>query len=292
MTESKHGKPGDARSEPAHSETLSSRSRDALASYRASPTWGDSRESSVLRRVETSVQAGARGPDLDASASRRPRLDIPRTALRMVVAVAAAAAVLLLIRAMDLRSLVGGASQEVREQAEYGQAEAARTDHAVNRRGQLNEGSPAPAKTPKLTSPASTHGQADPVPLAVHPPARKPRPRPTSEPAPLTAKTVNDDPPDPLRDEMQLMQRARSALAKGNGSAALAVLRMHAERHPKGQMSEDREALRPAAHCTAGSSALAAAQAKAFVLAYPGSAHAGKVRTTLQLAEEKKCGVR
>ena len=107
----------------------------------------------------------------------------------------------------------------------------------------------------------------------------------------MTAEVVTDEVPDPLRDEMQLMQRARGALAEGNGSAALAVLRMHAERHPKGQMSEDRDALRPAAHCAAGSSALAAAQAKAFVLAYPGSAHAGKVRTTLHLAEEKKCGV-
>ena len=130
MTESKHGKRGDARpklahpelahSEVAHSETLSSRSRDALASYRASPTWGDRRKSSVLRRVETSVRADVPAPDLDPPAwneeshrvvSRRPRLDIPRTALRMVVALAAAAAVLLLIRAMNLRSLVGGASQ-------------------------------------------------------------------------------------------------------------------------------------------------------------------------------------
>jgi outer membrane protein assembly factor BamD (BamD/ComL family) len=77
---------------------------------------------------------------------------------------------------------------------------------------------------------------------------------------------------------MRLLRRARSALNDGDPTQALARLTVHAETFARGQMVEDREALRVQALCKAGREAEARAAATAFLARYPNSPHAARVQ--------------
>jgi outer membrane protein assembly factor BamD (BamD/ComL family) len=68
-----------------------------------------------------------------------------------------------------------------------------------------------------------------------------------------------------------LLEVARSALARGDGRAALEALTAHEERHPRGQLAEEREAMVVQALASAGRRNEAVARAARFRLAYPTS---------------------
>ena len=69
-------------------------------------------------------------------------------------------------------------------------------------------------------------------------------PSSTSRLSPPTSTTAEAPTPNDLRRERELIDAARSALVKGNAKEAIGLLGTHAKRYPKGQLSQEREALR------------------------------------------------
>src|SRR5690606_6580416 len=106
--------------------------------------------------------------------------------------------------------------------------------------------------------PASEAGAKEPV---------EPRPASVSAPA---RRTRDGD----LAAEGQLLDRARSALARGDVDAALAAIAEHARSFGRGQLAEAREALAVQALVEAGRSDEARARAARFHKAFPASAYA------------------
>jgi hypothetical protein len=74
-----------------------------------------------------------------------------------------------------------------------------------------------------------------------------------------------------LAAEQHLLDTARTALAKGEPAAALAPLELHAQRFPKGKLSEEREALSVRVLALLGRDDEARARADGFHRRFPGS---------------------
>jgi hypothetical protein len=121
----------------------------------------------------------------------------------------------------------------------------------------------------------------------VSPPAAAPPPRPAPEEA--TAKAVAPAPrapraeaprpaPSRLAAEGHIVLEARRALRDGDAEAALRRLEGARRAFADGALVQEREALTIEALHRAGQREAAAARARAFLRAYPGSPHAASVR--------------
>lgn len=287
---------------------LSKQTLDALQAYRAEPAMGEPDKAQLWARIETSVEAGAPGPQLAAASPRR--VDVRRTAVRLVVALAAAAAVLLLVRAVDWRGLANGSQAgAAHDQAVYGE----RASDSVWSADNASPNGVAKPSDSTVTSPvdhddgptqraaieqpqeAAASGEPSrsrrpntPPPARVSSPHRgaSDRQRPTDSDAKSSPATTPDD---SLHKELRAMGRVRAALAADRPDDALAALAQHAARYPDGQMTQDREALTVQALCAAGRDARAHAAAQAFLLAHPKSPYATQVSAARTRAAEKKC---
>lgn len=82
-----------------------------------------------------------------------------------------------------------------------------------------------------------------------------------------------------LREESALLGEARGALRSGNALHALALLDAARTRFPDGVLGQEREALTIEALARSGQTAAASARARAFLVAYPSSAHAERIQT-------------
>jgi hypothetical protein len=93
--------------------------------------------------------------------------------------------------------------------------------------------------------------------------------------SPPTSRTAPSSPPESrdqsLRAERELLDVARTAVARGDGQGALSVLRQHANRFPKGRLAEEREALRIQALLLDGRGDEAKARASEFKQEHPDS---------------------
>jgi outer membrane protein assembly factor BamD (BamD/ComL family) len=97
----------------------------------------------------------------------------------------------------------------------------------------------------------------------------------TTPPAASTGNDVD------LAAERSLVDRARTALGRGQSSDALAALDAHAARYPHGRLSEEREALAVDALARSGRMDLALARAARFRATYPNSVFGGVVDAAL-----------
>jgi len=265
---------------------LSPRTKAALAVYRDTPTVDDAARDRMWSRLEASV-GGAAEPEFAPVV----RLDVGRTALRMGIALAAAAAILLLLRSIDWQSVMGSEDEDPRSQAVYGAADEPSGGLAKTRAEPATPKPPAPVSAQAPSAPAAAVEVEPPASDAVAPeiesaPKRVASPRPARTTSPSEPEPA---PVDTLSEEMRLMARVKAALSAGNADKALAVLDSHARQHPHGQMAEDRAALRPQALCAAGRNADAAAAARRFLKAHSDSAHRARVQTVAKAAAEKKC---
>jgi hypothetical protein len=82
-----------------------------------------------------------------------------------------------------------------------------------------------------------------------------------------------------LREESALVGEARGALRAGNAGQALTLLESARTRFPDGILGQEREALTIEALARSGNAAVASARARAFLAAYPSSAHAERIQT-------------
>lgn len=259
---------------------LSPRTKAALTVYRETPALDEEARDRLWSRLEASVAA-------EADPAPVVRLDVPRTALRMGIALAAAAAILLLLRAIDWQSVTGSEDEDPRSQAVYGAKEEPEGGVAKERVEHTAERTARPESVPRTT--ASEPGQES-SPEVEAPVQDDPAPETPGRPSRPTSPPEAKAPPvDTLMEEMRLMARVQRALDNGDATKALAALDAHARQHPHGQMAEDRAAFRPQALCAAGRNEQAAAAARRFLDTHRKSAHRSRVQAVADAAAEKKC---
>jgi hypothetical protein len=86
---------------------------------------------------------------------------------------------------------------------------------------------------------------------------------------------------DALRNEVELIGRARAALPR-DPAAALALLEEHRREFPRGALVEERDAIRVLALAALGRIEQARHEAQMFLRAYPFSPHAERVRRAIE----------
>ncbi len=84
-------------------------------------------------------------------------------------------------------------------------------------------------------------------------------------------------PGGPLREELDLLDGARGALATSDATTALRLVDEHATRFPSGAFAVERDVIRIDALEAAGRHAEAVAHARSFVARHPASAQAGRI---------------
>jgi outer membrane protein assembly factor BamD (BamD/ComL family) len=84
-----------------------------------------------------------------------------------------------------------------------------------------------------------------------------------------------------LRDELALIDEARTELAGGSAASALQTLGRYDTRYPQGIMREEATAVRVEALYAAGKTAEARSVGEAFLREHPASTHAQHVRSLL-----------
>jgi hypothetical protein len=88
-----------------------------------------------------------------------------------------------------------------------------------------------------------------------------------------------------LTEELALLERARIELGRGRPTDALALVAEHAREFPRGQLQEERLALRIIALCDAKQLAQGRGEARAFLSAHPEAALAGRIRAACEIDE-------
>lgn len=237
-----------------------------LRAYRRARAPAEAEHDALWARIEASLDEGATGSGLEPLPATRPVAIGP--VIAVVVAVAA-----VVVGAIALRpGRVGDAS-----------ARRAPTQ-AVHETGSRE---PAVASSERGSVQAPVDG-APPVPAAavVREPGhgRTPRETPSAReplaPASAASEGATPEPSDGLLAEMALVHEARQALRGDRPARALELLDAHARAFPAGQMREDRQVLRIEALCATGKAPQARAEAALFLRAFPGSAHAQRVRAS------------
>lgn len=268
---------------------LSSAARRSLHALKRRDALDPGAKARLRARIDASIAAGDEVP-LQAACAVPPEptsLDARGIAIRVALPVAIAAAVLLSLWAVAPRREAARAERDGDGQAAYEArprpGSAASPSHARDRR-------PGAAAEPAADPP---------VPAADDASIRDPggHTEPAGEPAtgdatpgraPASSRTADHSPKRPSQEpvpsdttlaaEMRLLKQARTALREGDANRALAVLKTHAETFARGQMIEDRDALRVEALCAADRPADARTAAAAFARAWPGSPHAARVQ--------------
>jgi hypothetical protein len=126
----------------------------------------------------------------------------------------------------------------------------------------------AHAPRPSVPSVPSPAPIAVPVPVPVVVPTVIPAPAVAS---PHDRRTARHPPSVDLAAESALVERARTALGRGDAAAALAAIDEHTRRFPRGTMSEERDAVRIQALALTGRLEDARARARDFRARFPHS---------------------
>ncbi len=159
------------------------------------------------------------------------------------------------VGAAVMAGLLGaGAATVTRDPASHTEATRARV---VAAKPDPNTAPSAPSIATRPTPPAIVPTN----PIIPEPP--EPVPPVARGAAPVVVPTV-PSPEDPLAAELALMQQVQQALVQSRGEAALALLREHARRFPRGQLGQERDTATIKALCAAGRAADAARRARAL----------------------------
>jgi hypothetical protein len=145
----------------------------------------------------------------------------------------------------------------------------------------VSQGVATPATSP------SDDEAAPRVAMPVAEPIAAPAELPPPAPEPIVAVAIAEPaaiakrkPDAPKPDEAPMIAAALRSLNAGDAAAALRELARHAKLHPRGDMREERDALRVIALCEAGRTADAASARKKFLDEYPSSPHASRVQAS------------
>lgn len=248
-------------------EPISERAKRALEDHRATTGFGPGRKEALLERLEHSIAAGEAESfvaELDQSgegipaAGGRARTWGVTAALVLAAGLAGFWWVSTEVATEQAREPVQQAAYA--EQEKSGAAEDARLRQPVE--------SPAPSVEERgdPIPPAPSEAEAEPTRSV----AQGSRPRKKAAPAAEHAE------PD-LAAELSLLRKARAELAAGKVESALRQVDRHADEFPKGQLRQERDALRVEILCALDPSRGKKNQA-AFLRRHPSSSHAERVR--------------
>jgi len=118
-----------------------------------------------------------------------------------------------------------------------------------------------------------------PVAASASPPAPSPSPAPS--PAPAAVPDAQPSPGDRLAAERALLDIARGAFASGDAEGALTAIQRHARDFPRGELTEEREALAVKSLVMAGRYDAARARGARFRAQYPRSVMLRSVESAL-----------
>jgi type IV secretory pathway VirB10-like protein len=171
-------------------------------------------------------------------------------------------------------SVGGGAAAVVRVAGER-QAVIEPQEGVVRAKAERRAPAPSEPEPTKLEPAPAAVPAPVPVPqvVAVEPP--EPEPQPTRASKRRNKRTNAGT--STFGDEFSLIRKAQRELASGHADAALATLREHERRFPKGSMNEDRLALRALALCSAGRRDEGRRAAKRLERRFPRSVYAERV---------------
>ncbi len=136
----------------------------------------------------------------------------------------------------------------------------------------------APATSTPVAPLAPSASAASPASATVHAPATAVA---VVSAPPAPSASAADAPPLGLRDELALIDAARTSLASGAASSALETLARYDARYPQGQLREEATAVRVEALFAAGRTAEARTVGERFLAEHPSSTHAQHVRSLL-----------
>lgn len=253
-------------------QPISERAKRALEDHRATTGFGPGRKDAVLERVERSIVEGAAESfvaELDHSGASGPVAG--KRARRWGAAVALALAAGLAGFWWVSADVAGEQASEGAQQAAYAEQSPAgeESDATVRRPG--HEASAGTQPVSKAAVPA-----LDPEPP---PDALREAPVPATSKQHRRKRTASEPTeraPD-LAAELGLLRTARAAFAAGQPKAALAQLDEHAESFPRGQLVQERAALRVEVLCRLEPARGLKSRAS-FLKRYPNSSHAKRVR--------------
>jgi len=127
---------------------------------------------------------------------------------------------------------------------------------------------PGPPVTPE--APSATSSEPTPAPPSA-PPSAPVTAHPTASAAPPTSSASPEGKDAELAAERALIDRARTALGRGDPSAALEAVAAHEARFPRGRLAEERELVAIQALSRGGRAAETKARADRFRKVYPKS---------------------
>jgi hypothetical protein len=146
-----------------------------------------------------------------------------------------------------------------------------------------------PAATPKAPharaarlSVLTPEGDSQPV-TAPSPAAASETPSPPSHPRGSPRRREANFPPVPPADltgELGILTEASAATRQGDAARADELLRSYDERYPSGQLTQERAAAGVLAHCAAGRTQLARAEARRFLERWPRSPLVARIRVS------------
>ena len=143
---------------------------------------------------------------------------------------------------------------------------------------------PRPRAAPIAVTSATAVRTAE-LPLAPAPPNSEPAPEPATPPTapsarpPATPASAHgaEASPSTLARESEIIEKGRTALARGRAADALAAVDEHKRLFPRGRLGEERDELAIRALRFAGRSDEANARAKEFAKTYPSSIYLGTI---------------
>lgn len=258
-------------------QRLDPRGRAMLRTYRSAKTPPREQRDGLLARIEASLDAGTPAPRVEPpSMPASAAAGAPAWAWPVVAVAVAVAAIVIAVLALrpagapehDPRRTPSGAPYDTRPLEPAATMPASGSGPATPSIDAAPQATPATPATPVASASADE---------------RAPTRRRSMRDGDRLPASASEEPPstevDELRAELALIREARQALRAERPEGALEVLDAHMRAFPDGQMREDREVLRIEALCAAGKAPQARAEGRLFLRAFPGSAHAQRVRS-------------
>jgi hypothetical protein len=256
----------------------------AYEAFRVAQSPSDIERARTWDAIAERISRGETGPSLGVATPKRTR--------RRTMAVAAvggllAAVVVGAILLPVAQTLDRGADRDALQAAEFAAPTTDATSDAVVVDEDLAlSADPSPRRERHVgTQPepiVAPQPFAEPEPIAEPEPEMRPRTRrrPSSPPP----EVVDPPPTAPsVGEEARLLQRARTALARRDPAAALAIVRDHTQRFPETIFAPERDSLELLSQCALGRSAAVRDALVAFLDRHAGSGLAARVRRACEV---------
>lgn len=250
----------------------------AYEAFREAQSPSETERARTWDAIAARVSRGETGPILGAATPRRTR--------RRTMAIAAVGGLLaaVIVGAILLpvaQTLDRGSDRDALQAAEFATPTTEATSDAVVVDDEIELLTDAAPRRQRRAA-IEPEPIVEPEPVIETPPRPRMRRRAPPEPSP---PDVVAPPPatSSVGEEARLLQRARTALARRDPAAALAIVRDHAKRFPETIFAPERDSLELLSECALGRSAAVRDALAAFLDRHAGSGLADRVRRACEV---------